>query len=472
MEPMLVAGAWVVGSHGRPVVNPYKGEQVFEVSQAGPPEIEGAIQHASSAFRSAREMPSYQRADILARIAAGLKGRVGEFASLITRETGKPAMFSRAEVERAVFTFTTASEEAKRNEGTILPLDMTSGTLGRKALIERFPVGPVSAITPFNFPLNLVAHKMAPAIAVGCPFVLKPSSNAPVTALRLGLLALESGLPGPMLSILPCLSGEAEQLVTDERLKLISFTGSPGVGWSLKIKAGKKRVLLELGGNAAVIVHSDANLEEAVRRVILGAFGNAGQSCISTQRLYVQEEVFVDLTEALLASVRELKVGDPEEESTVVGPMITEEAARKSQEWIREAKEGGAEILAGGGRNGALLEPTVLTGVNPSLKVSCQEVFAPVLIVEPYREIEEAFERVNASDFGLQAGLFTFDARIIFRAFRELEVGGVIINDSSAFRMDHMPYGGVKDSGFGREGVRYAMEEMTEPRLLALNFPS
>ncbi|HEX9007414.1 MAG TPA: aldehyde dehydrogenase family protein [Bacteroidota bacterium] len=472
MEPLLLAGRWVETGKVRPVINPYQGERVFDVCQAGPEDFERAIAAAEGAFPAARMMPAYRRSRILAGIAAALAARVQDFAELITRETGKPIMFSQTEVERAIFTFTTASEEAKRMEGVILPLDMASSATGRQALVQRFPVGPVAAITPFNFPLNLVAHKMAPALAVGCPFVLKPSSNAPVTALRLGQVALEAGVPEEMLSILPCASNEAAQLIEDERIKLISFTGSPAVGWPLKVKAGKKKVTLELGGNAAVIIHSDAQVDHAVKRVVVGAFGNAGQSCISTQRLYVHESRLKEVTDTLLAAVRALATGNPENPATVVGPMITEEAAVKAESWVTEAEKDGARVLLRGARRGALLHPIVLTGVNPAQKVSCQEVFAPVLEIEPYRDIADAFRCVNASSYGLQAGIFTNDAAIIFRAYRELEVGGVVVNDSSAFRMDHMPYGGIKDSGFGREGLRYAMEEMTEPKLLALNFPS
>jgi glyceraldehyde-3-phosphate dehydrogenase (NADP+) len=373
-------------------------------------------------------------------------------------------------VERAVFTIATSAEEARRIEGHVLPLDVVPQPGNRAAIIRRFPLGVIGAITPFNYPLNLVAHKLGPAIAAGNTVVLKPSSNAPQTALRFAELFAKTGLPPGTINVVPCMGSEIEQLITDKRVKLISFTGSPVVGWGIKVRAAKKKVLLELGGNAGVIVCADADLDHALKSIVQGAFGNAGQSCISVQRVYVHESVADAFTNQLVKLAKSIAVGDPSNPRTIVGPMIDEQAARKVESWIREATEGGARVLCGGGRTGAVLEPTVLADVAPEMKVSCQEAFAPVVTVDKFSVFSEAVERVNASAYGLQAGVFTNSASDMFYAYRELEVGGVVINDASSFRVDHMPYGGVKESGIGREGVRYAIEEMTEMKLLSLNF--
>jgi acyl-CoA reductase-like NAD-dependent aldehyde dehydrogenase len=471
MEPskFLINGEWCTSAKSREIVNPYTGKSVGQVFQASREDIDRAIGAAVNAFARTKAMASYERRDILARVSRAIEANRKQFADLITAETGKPISFSRGEVERAIFTFSIAAEEATRLEGEILPLDMNAASKGRTALVQRFPLGPVGAITPFNFPLNLVAHKLGPAIASGCPVVLKPSSSAPMTALLLGKTIVESGLPEGGLNIVPCVANEAVQIVTDERLKLISFTGSPAVGWDMKARAGRKRVVLELGGNAGVIVCEDADLDSAVKKLVPGTFGNAGQSCISVQRIYIQDSVFASFASRFVEATRKVAVGDPEDEATIVGPMIDTAAAEKIERWIREAQERGARILCGGGRKGAVLEPTLLSDVPADVKIYCQEAFAPLAVLESFTELEQAIDKVNASSFGLQAAVFTNDARAIFRAFRDLEVGGVILNDSSAYRMDHMPYGGAKQSGFGREGVRYAIEEMTELKLLALN---
>jgi acyl-CoA reductase-like NAD-dependent aldehyde dehydrogenase len=470
VEPILVGGAWKDTHRSRPVVNPYDGREAFRVGQADPVDMEAAITSAVSAFQKRALAPTYVRCAVLERATSLLSSRKEEFARLITQETGKPIAFSTQEVDRAVLTLKTSAEEAKRVEGKTIPLDLVEASKGREAIIQKFPIGPISAITPFNFPLNLVAHKLGPAIASGCPVLLKPSSNAPVTSLRLGEVLLEAGLPEGYLSILPCAGSEASQLIENKEIKLITFTGSPAVGWPLKARAGKKRVLLELGGNAAVIVHRDASVPHAIRQIIIGGFGNAGQSCISVQRVFVHRDRLTEVQGPLVEAVSAIPVGDPWKNETVVGPMITREAAQKVEEWVKGAVARGAKLLCGGGRSGAILEPSVLMGVARSEPVVCNEVFAPLIVLESYETEEEVLEAVNESEFGLQAGLFTNDARFIFRAFRELEVGGLIINDSSAYRMDPMPYGGVKDSGFGREGVKYAMEEMMETKLLALSF--
>ncbi|HCV42032.1 MAG TPA: aldehyde dehydrogenase [Bacteroidetes bacterium] len=471
MEPskFLVGGTWRSSSRTRPVVNPYNNEIVGEICQASSRDIDEAIRAASAGFQKTSQLQSYQRAEILSTISREIEASREKFSQLITAETGKPITFSRAEVDRSIFTFKHAAEEAKRLEGSVLPLDLAATSANRFGLVQRFPIGVVGAITPFNFPINLVAHKIAPCIAAGNSFVLKPSSNAPMTALLLGEVIMKSGFPGEALNILPCNGGEADQLVTDERISLISFTGSPAIGWPLKSKAGRKKVVLELGGNAAVVVDKGQEVSSTAKRIALGAFSNAGQSCIAVQRVYVHADLFERFLSEFIVISRSTKVGDPKDESTVVGPMIDEDAAKKVEGWIAEAVASGARLHCGGTRRRATLDPTVLTNVRPEMNVSCQEVFAPLTTIESFDRFEDAVEMVNCSDYGLQAGVFTNDFANVLHAYRTLEVGGVIINDYPTFRIDHMPYGGVKDSGFGREGIKYAIEEMTEPKLLVIN---
>jgi len=335
--------------------------------------------------------------------------------------------------------------------------------------VKRFPIGPIAGITPFNFPLNLVAHKVAPAIACGCPMVLKPAPQAPTASLMLGEIVQQAGWPDGGLNVLMLSNEDTGLLIEDDRIKMISFTGSAPVGWAIKGRSGKKRVALELGGNAGVIVHSDADLAYAAERCVVGGYSYAGQTCISVQRIFVERSVYGKFSELLVAGVQRLRSGDPMEETTDVGPLIRESDAVRAADWVQEAIAKGARLLCGGSRKGSVLEPTVLSNTQPDMKVNCKEIFAPVVTVEPYDRFEEALERVNRSDYGLQAGVFTRDAKRIFQAFDELEVGGVMAGEVPSFRIDHMPYGGVKDSGLGREGLRYAMEEMTEPRILAMN---
>lgn len=465
----LVGGKWRSSAAARPVVNPYDRRVVGEVYQATARDIDDAIQSAATAFEETRQLESHQRSDILSSIAKGISTNKGKIASLITSETGKPIMYSRSEVERSIFTFQYAAEEAKRIEGVVLPLDLAAHSSGRFGILQKFPLGVIGAITPFNFPINLVAHKLAPAIAAGNTFVLKPSSNAPLTALFLGRLMLESGFPSDAINIIPCGGAKAGQLVTDERVKLISFTGSPAVGWALKARAGKKRVVLELGGNAGVVVDKDASLPAVVRRIAMGSYGNAGQSCIAVQRVFVDKEVYDRFLSEFVFVSKSIKVGDPNEEGTVVGPMIDESAARKVEGWIAEAAFAGAHVLCGGTRTGSVLEPTVITNAKAEMKVCCHEVFAPVTTIELFETFEEAVAMVNDSAYGLQAGVFTNDFSHVLYAYKHLEVGGVVVNDYPTFRIDHMPYGGVKESGFGREGIKYAIEEMMEPKLLVVN---
>jgi glyceraldehyde-3-phosphate dehydrogenase (NADP+) len=387
----------------------------------------------------------------------------------MAQEAGKPLKAARTEVERAVFTFTVAAEETTRISGEYLSLDWQQFTSGRWGIVRRFPLGPIVGITPFNFPLNLVAHKVAPAIASGCPIILKPAPQTPLTSFLLAEAVEQAGLPDGAFNVLPLSNEDAGVLITDDRLKMVSFTGSAPVGWDIKRRAGKKKVVLELGGNAGVIVHSDADLAWAAERCVTGGFSYAGQTCISVQRILVERSAFKKFSDLLLEGVSRLKIGDPMDESTDLGPLIRESDAIRASEWVQEAVQDGATLLTGGKRHGSILEPTVLTGTRPDMKVNCQEIFAPVVTIEAYDDFSMALRRINESPYGLQAGVFTRDANRIFQAYDELEVGGVIAGDVPSFRIDHMPYGGVKDSGLGREGLRYAIEEMTEPKLLVMN---
>ncbi|HZS11710.1 MAG TPA: aldehyde dehydrogenase family protein [Nitrospirales bacterium] len=470
-RPFLINGEWRRTAATAPVRNPYSGATVAEVCQAGKDEIEAAIASAVQAFRQLRRTPSHARASWLAAIGRALTDRQEECAALMTAESGKPITDARREVARAIQTFTIASEEAKRLPGEVLPLDWTSGTESYLGLTRRVPIGPILGITPFNFPLNLVAHKVAPALAAGNPIVIKPAPQTPLTALLLGEIITQAGVPAAIVQIVPCENLLAEQMVADPRFALLSFTGSAAVGWMLKGKCGKKRAVLELGGNAAVIVEPDADLDLAAQRCAFGGYTYSGQTCISVQRVFVHEEVQRPFLDRLLPRVKALKAGDPADERTVIGPLIDEHAAQRVVGWIDEATAAGAQVLTGGTRKGSVVAATVLTGVTPRMNVSCREVFGPVVVVSPYRAFPDAIAAVNDSDFGLQAGVFTRDVRKIFQAFGELEVGGVLANEVPTFRADHMPYGGVKDSGVGREGVRYAIEDMTELKLLVLNLP-
>jgi acyl-CoA reductase-like NAD-dependent aldehyde dehydrogenase len=462
-------GKWVSDGDPIEILAPYDGSVVGATFRATAAHAELAVRAAQRTFEITRKLPGYERQRILREISEGIRSRLEEFARLMALEAGKPLRTARAEVERAIFTFAVAAEEATRIGGEYIPLDWQPAAAGRAGIVRRFSLGPILAITPFNFPLNLVAHKVAPAIAAGCSIVLKPAPQTPLTSFLLAEVAEKAGLPAGALNVLPLANPEAERLVADDRLKLLSFTGSGPVGWALKQKSGKKKVVLELGGNAGVIVHSDADVEQAAHRCVQGGFSYAGQSCISVQRIFVQRAIEEKFLGVLLAGVGKLKVGDPSDDSVDVGPMISEAAARRAASWVEEAVAGGAKLLCGGKRTGSLLAPAVLTHTQPGMKVNCEEVFAPVVVVEPYDNFAEAIRRVNDSPYGLQAGVFTHDSKLLFAAFEELEVGGVIAGDVSAWRIDHMPYGGVKDSGIGREGLRYAIEEMTEPRILVLN---
>lgn len=462
-------GKWFTEGEPLEVLSPYNHSVVGRAYRATAAHAEQAVLAAQRAFETTRKMGAFERQNILRAISDGIRAKREEFSHLMALEAGKPLKSARAEVDRAVFTFAVAAEEATRIGGEWLPLDWQASTAGRSAIVRRFPLGPILAITPFNFPLNLVAHKVAPAIAAGCTMVLKPAPQTPLCSFLLAEIVAGSGLPAGALNVLALSNVDAERLVVDDRLRMLTFTGSGAVGWALKQKAGKKKVVLELGGNAGVIVHSDADVKYAASRCVVGGFAYAGQSCISVQRIYVQRDVEERFTSALLDGVKKLKTGDPLDDATDVGPLINEEAARRAESWIAEAIAGGAKLLAGGKRQGSIVEPAVLTHTRPEMKVNCQEVFAPIVVIEPYDDFAEAVRRVNDSPYGLQAGLFTQDAKLIFTAFEQLEVGGVIAGDMSSFRIDHMPYGGIKESGMGREGLRYAIKEMTEPRTLVVN---
>jgi acyl-CoA reductase-like NAD-dependent aldehyde dehydrogenase len=468
-QGFLVDGKWMEAGDPVEVRAPYDGSVIARVFQGRREHAEAAIAAAVKAFGTTRRLPAFERQRVLRRVAENIGERKEEFARTLAQEAGKPIKAARTEVGRAIFTFNVAAEESTRIYGEYLPLDWQESTAGRWGIVRRFPLGPIAGITPFNFPLNLVGHKVAPAIACGCTMVLKPAPQTPLSALLLAEAVQQAGWPDGALNVLPLSNEDASLLVTDERLKLISFTGSAAVGWDIKRRAGKKKVILELGGNAGVIVHSDADLAYAAERCVAGGFAYAGQTCISVQRILVERSVCGKFTELLLAGVKKLQTGDPLQESTDLGPLIRESDAVRASDWVQEAVRSGARLLCGGHRNGPLLEPTVLTGTRAEMKVNCQEIFAPVVTVEPYDDFLEACRQVNNSPYGLQTGIFTRDTKLLFNAYEELEVGAVIAGDVPTFRIDHMPYGGIKDSGLGREGLRYAIEEMTEPRLLVMN---
>jgi len=467
---LLCGKEWIDGE-ALEVRSPWDQGLVGRVTVATRADARQAVHHAVASVRRTRALPRWKRRDILENVAAALIEQKERFVQLIVAEAGKPLRLARAEVDRAVLTFKSAAEEAARFGGESVPLDLTQGNEGRWGLVQRFPVGPVLAITPFNFPLNLVAHKAAPAMAAGCPLILKPAPQTPFTALALGEVILKAGWPEEALAVLPLSNIDTAWLAEKEdRIKLVSFTGSAKVGWELKAHSGRKRVLLELGGNAALIVHNDwPDLDGAALRTAHAAFGYAGQSCISVQRIFVQKNIFQTFLWKLVESAARLVPGNPSDEATEVGPLIRAGDAERIEAWIKEAIEGGAKLIAGGERRGAMITPAILTATRPGMKVRDEEVFGPVITIEPYDDFEQALAEVNHSRYGLQAGLLTRDAGRILTAYRELEVGALIVGDTPSWRLDPMPYGGVKDSGLGREGIRSAIEEMTEPRMLVMS---
>jgi acyl-CoA reductase-like NAD-dependent aldehyde dehydrogenase len=464
---LLLDGEWIETGEWQDVESPYSGEPVARVARAGAGHARKALDAAERAMSS--PMPAHERAAILDRVAVLLKERHDEVASTISAEAGKPMKAARVEAERAVSTYTMAAVEARRLAGDVVPMDASAAGVGKIAYTMRVPIGIVGAITPFNFPLNLVAHKIAPALAAGCAVALKPAGQTPLSALLLAELETEAGLPPGWLNVLVGPSAEiGDVLVEDERVKLITFTGSSGVGWKIRERAVRKRVNLELGNATPVVVEADADIEEAATKLAANAFSFAGQSCISVQRIYVQRQAYEDFVSRFVPKVQALKVGDPAEEDTDVGPVIDEDARERILSWVEEARSAGASVLTGGEVVDGLLQPTVLADVKPDMKVSCQEVFGPLCTLSPYESPADAFALANGTEYGLQAGIFTGSVKTALAAAAALEFGGVTVNEAPTFRADQMPYGGVKESGNTKEGPHYAVREMTEERLVVL----
>ncbi|MCP5528445.1 MAG: aldehyde dehydrogenase family protein [Verrucomicrobiales bacterium] len=468
--------AWLAGQPIQPntdltVRDKFTGAVVTRVPQVDAALIDQAIAAAAQAAAPLAAMAPYERRDILDHCVRRFTERAGELAGVLCIEAGKPIRDSRGEVGRLIDTFRIAAEESVRIGGEVQNLEISPRARGYRGCFKRVPIGPCSFITPFNFPLNLAAHKIAPAIAAGCPFVLKPASLTPVSALLIGEVLAEAALPPGAFSILPCRREGADLFTTDERLRLLSFTGSPEVGWALKARAGRKKVVLELGGNAACVIDTDADLEDATRRLMIGAFYQSGQSCIGVQRILIHRSVYPEMRERLVVATRALRMGNPAEEATFIGPLIAETEARRLEAWIQSAVDAGGRLLCGGRRDGAMLEPTLLEEVPKDQPIWDREAFGPVAVLQPFTRFEEALDEVNDSAFGLQAGVFTRDVHRMLQAWDRLEVGGVIIGDVPSWRVDNMPYGGVKESGLGREGVRFAIEDMTEIRNLVIRSP-
>jgi len=463
---IYVGGSFQKTSEILQVANPYTGRAFAETYLAGENELEAAIDRAQSVENTMKSLSSFRRYEILFHVSKELILKKDYLAGVLAQEAGKPMVYAAAEIDRSAQTFLIAAEESKRLPKEYISLDWSSAGVNREGMVKYFPLGLVAGISPFNFPMNLAAHKIAPAIAAGCPIILKPASATPLSTLELARIVDETPLPKGALSIIPMNRTTGEKLVTDERFKLLTFTGSPKVGWQMKREAGKKKVVLELGGNAGVIVTRSADIDFAVKRCLIGGFAYSGQVCIHAQRIFVEKPVFDDFTEKFVEGAKTLKSGDPLHPETQISVMIDEPNARRVESWVTEAVQRGAAILCGGNRKDSFFEPTVLTNTEASMKVNCLEIFGPVVTVEPYTDFEEAIRLVNDTPFGLQAGVFTNRMNDINMAFDRLEVGGVIINDVPTFRVDHMPYGGIKDSGLGREGVKYAIYDMMEPKIL------
>jgi acyl-CoA reductase-like NAD-dependent aldehyde dehydrogenase len=466
--PYYLANRPVQANDDLEVLDKHTGQVAYRVAQADDGVVDQAITKAVAACKDMAGLPSHRRRDVLLHCVERFRERRDELIEVLIVEGGKVISDATGEVTRLIETFQIAAEEATRIGGEVLPMDITARAEQFHGMWKRVPIGPVSFITPFNFPYNLVAHKIAPAIAAGCPFILKPAEKTPVGALLIGEILAECDLPEGAFSILPVDREHAQRFSEDERLKLLSFTGSDKVGWALKARAGKKKVVLELGGNAACLVDHDADIEDAVQRLVFGAYYQSGQSCISVQRVQVHADIYEQLRERIIDEVGKLKSGDPRDTETFIGPMISEDDAKRVVEWIDEAVDKGATCLVGGERDGVFVRPAVMENVPRDCRIYNNEVFGLVLILEPFDDFDQALEVMNNSRYGLQAGLFVRDIGKVTKAWDRLEVGGVIINDIPAFRVDHMPYGGVKDSGLGREGIRFAIEDMTEIRLLAI----
>jgi acyl-CoA reductase-like NAD-dependent aldehyde dehydrogenase len=471
-HPIYLAGRWVESVDVLEISNPaHPDEPAGSTYNATEQQYEQAVEAAVRAFAETRRLPAYERGRVLREISNGVKSRREELGRTIALESGKPIRDALVEADRAVLTFRLGAEEAERMHGELIPLDLMPSSRGRTGITRRFALGPVAGISPFNFPLNLAAHKLAPAIASGCPIVLKPPSKDPLTMLTVAEIVAETGLPEGAVSILPMTRELGDRMVADDRFKLLTFTGSPSVGWRMKERAGKKRVVLELGGNAGVIVDQTADLEWAIKRTLVGAFTYSGQVCISVQRIFVHRSRWDEFMSRLVDGARDLKLGDPLDPETQVGPMVDESQARRAERWVREAVDEGAKVLLGGRADGSFFPPTILTDAPKTAQVCSNEAFAPLVVAFPFDDFDDAIRQVNDSFYGLQTGVFTNDLSHAWRAFEELEVGGVIVNDVPTYRIDHMPYGGVKDSGLGREGLRWAIEDMTELRIMVLAPP-
>ncbi len=453
------------------VTDKYTGDVATRVAMADVDTIDRAIAGTVEATEAMRRFPPYARQAVLNHCVKRFEERFEELSMALCIEAGKPIKDSQGEVTRLIDTFRIAAEESVRIDGVVMNLEISPRARGRRGMYQRVPIGPCSFISPFNFPLNLAAHKVAPAIAAGCPFVLKPASRTPIGALIIGEILAETDLPKGAFSILPCHREGADLFTTDERFKLLSFTGSPDVGWALKAKAGKKKVILELGGNAACIVDRDVDLKDAVERLVFGAFYQSGQSCIGVQRIIAHASIYDDLQSHLVEATKKLKSGDPKDDSVFIGPMISEKEAARLDGWIAQAVDAGGKLLCGGTREGAMLEATLLENVPGDQTICTKEAFGPVAVLSRFDSFDDALAEVNDSVFGLQAGVFTRDLYHMHQAWDELDVGGVVIGDVPSWRVDNMPYGGVKDSGLGREGIRFAIEDMTEIRLLVVREP-
>ena len=465
----LIGGEWQTSKETLDVRFPFNDELFTRIYLGSETDMERAIVTAQKGFTKTRKLTSYQRSTILYQLLEQMEKRTDELVNVLVMEGGKSLNVAQGEVTRAKETIRVSAEEAKRVGGELVPIDWTEAGAGRLGFMRRFPLGVIGCISPFNYPLNLSCHKIGPAIAAGNSIILKPASATPVSALLLGEMLLETDYPREAINVLPCRNQIAQRLATDDRIAFITFTGSSEVGWHLKAISGHKRVTMELGGNAAAIVHEDADLEYAVSRITNGAMANAGQNCISVQRVYLHRPIYDQVLKMIVDKIATLKVGDPRDADTVIGPMITKTAAKEAYQKVQDAVAQGAKIAFGGKLDGAFLYPTVLTETTPEMQVNSTEMFAPTITVTPYDTWEEALHLANTTDFGLQSGIFTQDINRIMQAYEEIEVGGLQVNDVSTFRVDQMPYGGVKNSGSGREGPKYAIEEMTEPKLIVLN---
>ncbi|MEQ8676162.1 MAG: aldehyde dehydrogenase family protein [Aggregatilineales bacterium] len=468
-EKILVGGEWRTTNDVLTVKFPYDDSVAGEVYMASEQDMEDAIVAAQKGFEITRKLPSYKRTEILENLHDIMKERFDDFVNAMIMEGGKNHKTAVGETTRALQTIKVSAEEARRIGGEVFSVDWTAAGENRQGFTKRAPIGIILGITPFNYPINLACHKIGPAIASGNALILKPAERTPLSSVLLTQAILDAGYPPQALSMLNAYGKDTEKMVTDERIAMLSFTGSASVGWMLKGKAGRKRIALELGGNAGLIVHSDADMNQAVSQSVAGGFANAGQNCISVQRILIQKDIFEEFTDRFLEGVKTLKVGDPRDPAVDVGPMIALRDAERAEAWVNEAVNAGATILHGGKREGTMFEPTVLGQTTEEMQVNCAEIFAPVVTLRPYNTWDDAVSIINNGDYGLQAGLFTNDMKRIMDAWERIEVGGLQVNSVSTFRVDHMPYGGIKQSGFGREGVKYAIEEMTELRLMVLN---